>query len=171
LAVLGALVVGLVFLRDLWCRYLCPYGALLGLLGRVAPLEVTRDPGLCTGCEGCRRVCPARLPVHSVRRVSSVECTNCQDCIAACPVGGCLTVRAPKALPIRMRLRPFTPVLIAVVLYLGVATGFRIAGHWQTEITEVEYHRRRPEIDSPFYSHPRKDARCLCGRLRFSSVP
>ena len=78
-AVLGALVVGSVFLRDLWCRYLCPYGALLGLLGRLAPLEVTRDPGLCTGCEGCRRVCPARLPVHSVRRVSSVECTSCQD--------------------------------------------------------------------------------------------
>jgi hypothetical protein len=70
-----------------------------------------------------------------------------------------------------MRLRPFTPVLIAVVLYLGVAAGFRIAGHWHTEITEVEYHRRLPEIDSPFYSHPRWDARCRCGRLRFSSVP
>ena len=44
-AVLGVLVVGSFFVRDLWCRYLCPYGALVGLLGRVAPLQVERDPG------------------------------------------------------------------------------------------------------------------------------
>ena len=57
--VVGVLVVGSVFVRDLWCRYLCPYGALLGVLGRLAPLKVTRDDSLCTGCQGCTRACPA----------------------------------------------------------------------------------------------------------------
>jgi NAD-dependent dihydropyrimidine dehydrogenase PreA subunit len=117
--------------------------------------KVTRDVDLCTGCEGCRQACPARLPVHRVRRVSSVECTSCQDCVVACPVRGCLTVRPPAALPVRTRLRPLAPVLLAVVLYLGVVTGFRIAGYWHTEITEAEYHRRLPEIESPVYTHPR----------------
>ena len=84
IAVLGVLVVGSIFVRDLWCRYLCPYGALVGMLGILAPLKVTRDD-LCTDCE-CTRVCPARLPVHGMKRVASVECTCCQDCVVSCPV-------------------------------------------------------------------------------------
>ena len=40
ISVLGILVVGSVFVRDLWCRYLCPYGALVGVLGRLAPFKV-----------------------------------------------------------------------------------------------------------------------------------
>lgn len=154
-AVLGVLVVSSLFVRDLWCRYLCPYGALLGLLGRMAPFKVTRETELCTGCESCGRACPARLPVHRMDRIVSVECTSCQDCVVACPVRGCLTVQPPPLLPVRTGLRPLVPVVLAVVLYLGVVTGFRIAGYWHTEVTEAEYHRRLAEIDSPVYTHPR----------------
>jgi polyferredoxin len=154
-AVLGVLLVGSVLMRDLWCRYLCPYGALLGLLGRLAPFKVTRDPDLCTGCEGCSRACPARLPVHRMVRVASVECTSCQDCVMACPVRDCLAVRTPARPPAWARLRPLAPVVLAVALYLGVVTGFRIAGHWHTEVREAEYHQRLTRIDSPVYTHPR----------------
>jgi polyferredoxin len=154
-AVLGVLVVGSVFMRDLWCRYLCPYGALLGLLGRLSPFKVTRDPDLCTGCEGCRRACPARLPVHRMGRVESVECTSCQDCVMACPMQDCLAVRPPVLHSGWTRLRPLAPVVLAVALYLGVVTGFRIAGYWHTEVTEAEYHHRLSQIDSPVYTHPR----------------
>jgi polyferredoxin len=154
-AVLGVLVVGSVFVRDLWCRYLCPYGALVGLLGRFAPLKVTRDPDLCTGCESCTRVCPARLQVHRMQRVASVECSSCQDCAVACPEEGCLTVRPPVVLPMQARLRPVTATVLAVVLYLGVVTGFRAAGHWHTRVTEHEYHERLQELTSPVYTHPR----------------
>jgi len=154
-AVLGVLVVGSVFVRDLWCRYLCPYGALVGLLGRFAPLKVTRDPDLCTGCEGCTRVCPARLPVHQMQRVGSVECTSCQDCVIACPEDGCLAIRPPKVAPGPRLLRPVAPVLLAVALYLGVVAGFRMAGHWHTSVPEAEFHERLPEMSSPVYTHPR----------------
>jgi polyferredoxin len=152
-AVLGVLVVGSVFVRDLWCRYLCPYGALLGLLGLLAPFKVSRDPARCTGCEGCTRVCPARLPVHRLQRVRSVECSSCQDCVVACPVRGCLEMRSVPA-P-RPGLRPAAAALLAVALYLGVVAGFRAAGHWHTSVTEGEYHRRLQEIHSPVYTHPR----------------
>jgi polyferredoxin len=154
-AVLGVLVVGSLFVRDLWCRYLCPYGALVGLLGRAAPLKVSRDPELCTGCESCTRVCPARLPVHTMQRVASVECSGCQDCVVACPENGCLAMRPPAAVPIRVRLRPAVPVLLAVAVYFGVVTGFRVAGYWHTSVTEAEYHQRLQEIESPVYTHPR----------------
>jgi len=156
-AVLGVLVVGSVLVRDLWCRYLCPYGALLGLLGRLAPLKVTRDPETCTDCRKCNKACPARLPVHALTRVASVECTSCQDCVAACPIKDCLAVRAPglrshRACP-RPALRPVGAVAVAVAAYLAVILGFRLAGHWRGAVGEAEYARRLQEIESPLYTH------------------
>jgi len=153
IAVLGVLLVGSVFVRDLWCRYLCPYGALVGLLGRLAPLKVTRDPELCTDCRACTKVCPARLPVHGMTRVASVECTSCQDCVVSCPVKGCLAVRPPSRAGRARWMRPAVASLVAIGLYLVVIGGFRLAGHWHTSVTEAEFHRRLAEIDSPLYTH------------------
>ncbi len=153
IAVLGLLVVASVFIRDFWCRYLCPYGALLGLLGRLAPFKVTRDPDLCTDCRACTRACPARLPVHEMTRVASVECSSCQDCVVACPVEGCLAVRAPLAVRRRRWLRPAVATGLALAIYLGVIGVFRLTGHWHTAVSAAEYHRRIPEIDSPLYTH------------------
>jgi len=153
IAVLGVLIVGSVFVRDLWCRYLCPYGALVGLLGILAPLKVTRDPDLCTDCHECTKLCPARLPVHRMKRVASVECTSCQDCVVSCPVEGCLAVRPPLAAGHKRWMRPAVASLVAIGLYLAVITGFRVTGNWHTSITEAEFHERLQEIDSPLYTH------------------
>ncbi|MCG6963261.1 MAG: 4Fe-4S binding protein [Acidobacteria bacterium] len=154
-AVLGVLAVGSVFVRDLWCRYLCPYGALLGILGRAAPLKVARSADLCTGCRACTRACPARLPVHEMGRMTSIECTSCQDCVVACPVESCLAVRPPLVISRRRWLRPAAAVAVAVTLYVMVIGGFRLTGHWHTAVSEAEYHRRLPEISSPLYTHVR----------------
>jgi hypothetical protein len=58
-------------------------------------------------------------------------------------------------IPVRARLRPVTATVLAVALYLGVVTGFRVAGHWHTSVTEHEYHERLQELHSPVYTHPR----------------
>jgi polyferredoxin len=150
--VLGVLVIGSVLVRDLWCRYLCPYGALLGVLGRFAPLKVTRNAATCIDCRKCTKVCPARLPVHAVARVASVECTSCQDCVAVCPVKECLAVRTPRRTGGRA-LQPLLAVGLAVALFLGVTLAFRVSGHWHGSVTEGEYAKRLQEIDSPLYTH------------------
>jgi len=152
-AVLGVLVTGSIFVRDLWCRYLCPYGALAGILGRLAPLKVTRDADRCTDCRACTRVCPARLPVHTLGRVASIECTSCQDCVVACPVRGCLAVRPPTLAGRERWLRPAVAVGVAAGIWLVVVGGFRLAGHWHGAVSEVEYHHRLGELDSPLYTH------------------
>ena len=59
-------IVGLVALslvvKHLWCRYLCPYGALLGVASLLSPLSVRRDPDVCNDCRACTRACPRRSP-------------------------------------------------------------------------------------------------------------
>lgn len=152
--VLAVLVVLSFFIRDFWCRYLCPYGALVGLLGRFAVFKVARDADRCTDCRACTAVCPARLPVHRLSRVSSVECTGCQDCVMACPVGGCLSMRAPKALGGRKRwLRPAAVVAVAVGVWVVIVGGFRVAGYWHNSMTPAEYRHRIQEMNSPLYTH------------------
>ena len=39
--------------ENFWCRYLCPYGALLGLASMASPFRVRRDPDACIGCRRC----------------------------------------------------------------------------------------------------------------------
>ncbi len=152
IAVLGVLSVGSVFVRDLWCRFLCPYGALLGILGRLAPFKVTREAAACTDCGACTKVCPARLPVHRMGRIASVECTSCQDCVAACPVKDCLAVRAHLG-GAQLLLGPLVAVLLAVAIFAGVTLAFRATGHWRGSVSEAEYARRLQQIDSPLYTH------------------
>lgn len=153
IAVIGMLGVGSILVRDLWCRFLCPYGALLGLLGRLAPLKVTRDPSRCTDCQACTRACPARLQVHRMIRVASVECTTCQDCVAACPVRDCLAVRSPWLGRPGTSLNPGRAVVVAMAVFLGMIAAFRIAGQWRGSVSEAEFAARLAEIHSPLYTH------------------
>jgi polyferredoxin len=44
LIVLGVLVVASVFVKNFWCRYLCPYGALLGFASLLSPIRIRREP-------------------------------------------------------------------------------------------------------------------------------
>ena len=55
LLVLGILVLVSVFVRNFWCRYLCPYGALLGFASLVSPLRVRREPETCIDCAKCAK--------------------------------------------------------------------------------------------------------------------
>ncbi|MBV7439526.1 4Fe-4S binding protein [Aeromonas sp. sif2416] len=76
--------------RQGFCRYFCPYGAWLALLGLLTPLRIRRDPARCLrsaghDCDKCSRACPSRIQVHRLIAVRSLECSSCLSCVAACP--------------------------------------------------------------------------------------
>ena len=150
------MLVGLVVLSVVvpysWCRYLCPYGALLGALSLLSPLKVTRHAPSCIDCNLCTKACPSRLPVARLARVSSDECFGCLSCVAACPVtarparrdaGALAPRRAPRGL---RRARAWASSSGGVLLA-------RATGHWRNAITDEEYARRIRAIDSPAYAH------------------
>jgi len=71
-----------------WCRYLCPLGALLGLVSKVAWIrrEANAD---CTACRSCVRACPmGTIDAADGFRSNPSECTLCLDCASACPRDG-----------------------------------------------------------------------------------
>ena len=75
-----------VFAEQFWCRYLCPLGALLGLVAKVQVLRPLVGAG-CNGCNACVRAChvDAIEAAGARARVVTSECTMCLDCLVACP--------------------------------------------------------------------------------------
>ncbi len=122
---LGLLVVLSLVVRNFWCRYLCPYGALLGLASWLSPVRIVRDGPTCNDCGACSRSCPVDIPVASRLSIASPECTGCLSCIAACT--------APDVLTISRRRRGLSPWLVPA-LGVGTLLAFwavaRLTGHW-----------------------------------------
>jgi polyferredoxin len=94
--VLGGLVLLSLVVKNAWCRWGCPYGALLGLASYGSPLRIVRDTQACNDCGACSRACPVEIPVHARVQVRSPECTGCLSCVAASTVPSCLGVTRGK---------------------------------------------------------------------------
>jgi polyferredoxin len=138
-----------------WCRYLCPYGALLAVGSLLSPMKVRRRPESCIDCGLCAKACPSHIPVDKIRRVDSDECFGCVSCVAACPVPLALQMGLPdrkRGLPARS-LRPAVYALLIVGLFFGGIGVAKLAGTWRNDISNPEYQRRVQEIHSPKYSH------------------
>ncbi len=130
LAVLGALVLLSLVVKHAWCRWLCPYGALLGIASLASPQHVRRDPDTCNDCRACTRACPVEIPVHARLRVLSSECTGCMSCVAACTVPDCLGVTRKG----RRALSPWLVPAGVLAVMLGLWAVARVAGFWETSL-------------------------------------
>ena len=139
-----------VVIRSFWCRYLCPYGALLGFTGLFSPVRITRNPETCVDCRECTAVCPSNIQVHEKRHVLSDECTACLACTAVCEEPDTLSFNLiKKEKPVSAGWVALA-VLVIFLLFTGIA---RITGHWQNSISNEEYRRHLERIDDPAYEH------------------
>jgi polyferredoxin len=142
LIVLGVFAAASVFVPNFWCRFLCPYGALLGLTSWMSPTKTRRDPEPCIDCAKCAKACPSSLPVDKLVSIKSVECTGCMECVAVCPAEGALYMGLPKlgAPDGRPRALPAWVMAAGIaVLFFGI-TGFtKATGHWQTHQAEYQH--------------------------------
>lgn len=149
--VLLILVGSSLLIRNSWCRYLCPYGALMGIFALISPTRVERNTKTCIDCKRCSEVCPYHLPVDSKKRVISPECNGCMECTAVCPVKDTLQLKTKS---VRHVWSPLKLGVVIMGLFLALVYTAEITGHWKSSVTENEFRMRLKEIDSPAYSHP-----------------
>lgn len=138
--VIALLALGSFFVPNLWCRYLCPYGALMGVASLASPLRIRRKIEVCIDCAKCAKACPAQLPVDRIVQIRSAECIGCLECVAACPSEGALFLAAGKS----RSVSPYVfaaAVLTAFVAAVGIA---RVSGHWHSTIPDSIYQHLIP---------------------------
>ena len=150
--VLVALVVLSILIRNFWCRYLCPYGALLGILSFLSILKIHRNEETCTKCQKCTRACPVDIKVHKTTSVISDECHACLKCVAVCPEKDTLYISASRRNGI---LKPLAYAVMICMLFVGGSLIGRVTGFWQTGISNHEYLFHVKNLDMPFYGHNR----------------
>ena len=75
-----AFLVACVFVYRLFCRFICPLGALYGLFNKISFVGVTVDKKACTDCGICVGKCKM-----DINKVGDQECIYCGECIEACP--------------------------------------------------------------------------------------
>ena len=137
LAVIVALLLLSFFFRNPFCRFLCPYGALLGVLSRLSPVKVERSQSACISCGGCNKACPSHIDVMHRARVCSEECIGCLRCVSSCP--------KPEALQLRLKGGKMVPGMLfaalVVLFFVGGTMVGRMTGHWHSSIDKSEYQR------------------------------
>jgi polyferredoxin len=152
--VLSVLVVASVLVQNFWCRYLCPYGALLGLTSLLSPLRIRRSEAACIDCAKCAKACPSALPVDRLITIKSAECTGCLECVAVCPAEGALHVALPRWThsPNDGRLPAWAMAAGIAVLFLGIVGFAKTAGYWNGDVPDYVYRQLVPQANE--VEHP-----------------
>jgi polyferredoxin len=136
--VLG-IVVASIFIKNFWCRYLCPYGAFLGVASLLSPSRVTRNPDTCIDCAKCAKACPSALAVDKLIQIRSAECTGCLECLAVCPAKDALAMSVPMGLRRRHAIPVWTMAAGIAIIFFGLMSYAKITGHWDTHLPKQVY--------------------------------
>ncbi len=92
-AISGIIILTLVLLASLFverpfCKYACPYGALIGVFNLFRIFKIKRNSDTCIECKACDQACPMNIPVSTSRVVRDHQCISCMKCTSGerCPV-------------------------------------------------------------------------------------
>jgi polyferredoxin len=151
LIVIGVLVLASTLVQNFWCRYLCPYGALLGLTSFFSPLRIRREASACIDCAKCAKACPSALPVDKLVSIKSAECTGCLECVAVCPAQGALRISLPRQ---SSGLPAWAMAAGIAALFFGIVGYAKTAGHWNSPVPRSVYVELVPHANQTEHPMP-----------------
>jgi len=98
LITLGLTLAASLFVERPWCKYACPYGALLGLNNLFRVFSIRRTPSTCKLDGACDIACPMNIDVSAKTNVRDHQCISCMECTseARCPVAGTVVFTAGR---------------------------------------------------------------------------
>lgn len=81
ISAIGVLIASLIVGRA-WCKFLCPEGALFGLLTKLSLWRVVKK-GDCSGCGACEKAC--LMGAVKEGQIDKASCIVCGRCVECCP--------------------------------------------------------------------------------------
>lgn len=137
-AVLIVTIVASFFISRFFCKYLCPAGAMYGILAKVSPLRVERDTKTCINCGKCTKVCPVDIEVHKCEKVTSAECITCGMCVNVCPEPGkMISMKASRlSFKVPVVVAASAAIFFGSIFMLDSLNLYRVALPTQAEIVE-----------------------------------
>lgn len=93
--ILGLTLFGSLFVERPFCKYACPYGALLGITNLFRIFKIRRNAPTCIDCGACDRACPMNITVSKSGAVRDHQCIGCLKCASdvSCPVPDTVELR------------------------------------------------------------------------------
>lgn len=88
--ILAVTLLASLFIERPWCKYACPYGAVLGVSNLFRVFRIRRHEGTCNLDRICDVTCPMNIKVSQKHIVRDHQCISCLECTseARCPVAG-----------------------------------------------------------------------------------
>jgi len=82
LVIAAGVIVVAVFVFRIFCRVLCPLGAIYALLNRISVLHMQCDKDKCVSCGKCDKAC--HILIEPTKQPNAPECVRCGKCVNAC---------------------------------------------------------------------------------------
>jgi len=88
LIILGMVILTSLFLERPFCKYACPYGAILGVFNLFRIFKIKRNISTCIDCKACDHTCPMNIEVSTGKTIRDHQCISCLKCTSedACPL-------------------------------------------------------------------------------------
>ena len=109
-SILIVILIGSLLYDRFFCKYLCPMGAVYGIISKLSPSKITRNENTCVNCGICDKNCPVNIKVSELKEIKSAECINCQSCILSCPKN--------NTLEFKVRNKAVRPVFLAIFIFV-----------------------------------------------------
>lgn len=93
--VLGMVLLGSLFVERPWCKYACPFGAIVGLTNLFSVFKIRRNAHTCINCNLCTQACPMNIDVSKAQAIKDHQCIRCGLCTSegVCPVEDTVEMR------------------------------------------------------------------------------
>ena len=135
LIILGLIILSVV-IPNFWCRYLCPYGALLGILSLLSMGRINHNSSQCSDCGQCEKACPGLIKIRQGKSYHSLECSACLRCVNVCPEKEALKFSFFNS---RFSMGSIGVGLIFIIMFSFGISMAKMTGHWENKISKKAY--------------------------------